>query len=327
MIFSKDKWSDSDELNKFIPVSAALSFERVESSLNDAFRLFILPLFGEQLSAEIESYYSNTDATEIQRKLLEECQRAVANLAFWYNYTELNVRITDQGMQRQESADGTFKGTYKYQEDQLRNSFRNKGFNSIDRMIEFLDTHADEFSGYEQSPAYVQRKQAIVRSTAEVDKICFINKSHLIFLRLKPLFQVVEETQLQPVLGSELYRALTQALADGTKTIGETTTEELRIRCAQYVIFKAIAELARATGSLTDRGLYFANLTAGDGNLQMSPADRETAAALAINYERQADGYLTLLQTFIENDLPAYYKGRQIDALDRDNTDKRTFWA
>ena len=125
MIFSAKKWSDSDELNKFIPVSAALSFKSVESSLEDAFRLFALPLFGQELSDEIQSFYDNADATQLQLDLLAECQRAVANLAFWYNYTELNIRITDQGMQRQES-DGSYKQTYKYQEDLLRSSFKNK---------------------------------------------------------------------------------------------------------------------------------------------------------------------------------------------------------
>lgn len=326
MIFSKQNWSDSDELNKFIPVSAALSFERVESSLEDAFRLFILPLFGQQLSDEIESYYLNGDATDLQLQLLAECQRAVANLAFWYNYTELNVRITDQGMQRQESAEGTFKQTYKYQEDQLRNAFRNKGFNALDRMIDFLDDHAADFTAYEQSPACAQRRHAIVRSTAEVDEICFINKSHLIFLRLKPLFHVIEETVLQPLLGIDLYRTLTKALADGTAELGETTTEELRRRCARFVVFKAIAELARTTGSLTDRGLYFAHLTAGDGNLQLTPAQREEAASMAITYERQAKSFQDLLQMFVEHYLPTYFKGRQTDVLKRDNTDKRTVW-
>lgn len=326
MIFSAKKWADSDELNRFIPVSAGLSFDKVESSLEDAFRLFVLPLFGQDLSDDIRSYYDNPDASDLQHALLEECQRAVANLAFWYNYTELNIRITDQGMQRQES-DGSFKQAYKYQEDALKHSFKNKGFNALDRMIEFLDVHQDEFPHYKDSPAYARRTRSIVRNTAEVDRTYFINNSHIIFLRLKPYFKLVEETVLQPVLGTDLYDKLVTSLQEEKKDLGSTTTEELRSRCATFVILKSIAELIRATGSLTDRGLYFVQLLAGDGNTSAAPADREDALSMAAHVELNAKAYHDLLVKFIETSLPEFFKGRQSDILNRDNDNKRTFWA
>ena len=323
MVFSKEKWNDAAELNQFIPVSAALYFESVQSSLEDAWRLFVLPLLGEALAEEIEAYYVDEDPTALQLKVLNECQRAVANLAFWYNFDELNIRISDQGMQRQES-DGSFKQTYKYQEDQLKTSFKNKGFNALDRVIDFLDKHQKDFPLYEQSPAYASRKSSIVRSTAEVDANYFINNSHLIFLRLKPIFKSVEDTVLQPALGDALYQALTKALKDGTEVLGDTTTEEFRQRCASFVVLKSIAKLVRQTGSLTDRGLYFASIHEGDGNLSVRPSDRETALSLAGELEREADTRLNLLMKFIQFYLPDFYKGRQSDVLNRDNNHKRT---
>lgn len=325
MVFSKEKWDKAAELNRFIPVSAALYFESVQSSLEDAWRLFVLPLLGEALAEEIEAYYKGDAPTILQLKALEECQRAVANLAFWYNYTELNVRISDQGMQRQES-DGSFKQTFKYQEDQLRASFKNKGFNALDRLIDIFDKNRADFPLYEQSPAYALRKSAIVRSTAEVDANYFINKSHLIFLRLKPIFKFVEETVLPSVLGVELNRALMVAVKDGQEMIGGTTTEEFRLRCASFVVLKSIAQLIRQTGSLTDRGLYFAQLNEGDGNLSARAADKEAALSLAADVELQAEAYLSQLMNFIRSGLPDYYKGRQSDVLSRDNNHKRTMF-
>lgn len=325
MVFSKEKWDNAAELNRFIPVSAALYFESVQSSLEDAWRLFVLPLLGEALAEEIEAYYKGDAPTALQLKALEECQRAVANLAFWYNYTELNVRISDQGMQRQES-EGSFKQTFKYQEDQLRASFKNKGFNALDRLIDIFDKNRVDFPLYEQSPAYASRKSAIVRSTAEVDANYFINKSHLIFLRLKPIFKFVEETVLPSVLGYELNRALMVAVKDGQEMIGGTTTEEFRLRCASFVVLKSIAQLIRQTGSLTDRGLYFAQLNEGDGNLSARPADKEAALSLIADVERQAEAYLSQLMNFIQFRLPEYYTGRQSDVLNRDNNHKRTMF-
>lgn len=325
MIFSANKWEDSDELKKFIPVSAALSFEKVESSLNDAFSLFIVPLFGDKLAKRFQRIYDDPAADQADRVLLEECQRAIANLAFWYNYTELNIRITDQGFQRQEAEN--FKSTYKYQEDQLRAAFKNKGFNAIDRMIDFLDKHQEDFPEYAESPAYAFRAKAIVRTTSEVDEIYFINNSHLIFLRLKPFFKIVEETVLQPVLGIDLYNTLLSSIEKGDKDLGGTTVEELRIRCAQFVILKAVAMLIRSTGSLTDRGLYFKQLVPDkNGNEYQQPVELEQAITMAANVELTAKSYHDLLLTFVEQKLPDFFKGRQSRVFDRDNDHKKSVW-
>lgn len=325
MIFSKSKWSDSEELNQFIPVSAALSFEKVESSLEDAWRLFVLPLLGQELAKEVDSYYTSESPSDLQIEILQECQRAVANLAFWYNFTELNIRITDQGMQRQES-EGSFKQTYKYQEDLLRHSFKNKGFNALDRLIELFDKNQADFSAYEQSPAYASRKNAIVRNTAEVDAIYFINKSHLIFLRLVPIFKMMEETSLQSALGQNLFKALKQNLKENIPNIGDTTTEELRLQCVPFIVFKALAELVRTTGSITDRGLYYLQLHEGDGNMSMSPSDHDTAVLLANHLEKNAANYQSVLTNFIEANLPDLFGGRKSDVFDRDNDHKCTVW-
>ena len=323
MVFSKEKWNNAAELNQFIPVSAALYFESVQSSLDDAWRLFVLPLLGDALAEEIVAYYAEEDPTALQRKVLNECQRAVANLAFWYNFDELNVRISDQGMQRQES-DGSFKQTFKYQEDQLRAAFKNKGFNALDRVIDLLDQHQKDFPLYEQSPAYASRKSSIVRSTAEVDANYFINNSHLIFLRLKPIFKLVEESGLRAVLGESLYKDLLKAIKDGETTIGDTTTEELRLRCVSFVVFTSIAELMQQTGTLTDRGLYFEQIHEGDGNLSVKPARPGDLMVRVDNLRKNADTCLNQLMNFIQLNLPTYYKGTQSDVLNRDNNHKRT---
>lgn len=326
MIFSIINWNDAEELNRFIPVSAGLSFEKVESSLEDAWRIFILPLLGEELCARIQSIYDAYQRDASDEELLQQCQRAIANIAFWNNYDELNVRISDIGMMRQESAEGTFKPTFKYQEDRLRQTFRNKGFNALDLIIDYLQRHKDRYPEYLASPAYAERLQAIVRTTDEVDRACFINHSHLIFLRLKPIFRRIEEHDLAQQITEPLYDTLMDALSSDEQYIGNIETESLRMRCADYVIFKAVATLIRETGSLNDRGLYFTRLSEGDGNVASSPADKDQSADLSSIYEQYASRALSSLQHFIRNYLPEFFGGCQSQVLLRDNTDKRTVW-
>lgn len=55
MFFRQENW-DASEISKIIPASSALSFEKVESSLQTADDLFLTPLLGEdvmQLAHEI----------------------------------------------------------------------------------------------------------------------------------------------------------------------------------------------------------------------------------------------------------------------------------
>ncbi|MGL4852898.1 MAG: DUF6712 family protein [Phocaeicola sp.] len=325
MIFSYENWESADELKRFIPVSTALNFARVESSLNDAFNLFFRPLFGEEVSNRVIEIYRKTDREEHEKVLLEEAQRAVANLAFWYNFTELSIRITDQGFQRQESE--TFKQTYKYQEDELRNSFKNKGFNSLDRIITLLNASPDYYPEFIDSPAYCLRRKCIVPSTTEVNGIYFINFSHIIFLRLKPYFKMVEETILNKLIGHKLFEALLACLDKEEKNLGSTTVEELRVRCAQVVVFHAIAQLIRATGSLTDRGLYFEQIVAGkNGNQVSSPAGAQAIISQALQLEQTAGYYADALLLFIQEKLPDYYQGKPSEIFHRDNDNKSSVW-
>lgn len=138
-------------------------------------------------SVQIRMYWNRipkgaTEREKLDSRLLEICKRANANLAFWNDFDEISMRITDAGFQRQKSDNGeSFQQVYKYQEDNLRASLRNKGFNALDELLEFLYAHIAEYPEFASSQAYQDRKSAIVRSTADVNDVCFINGSRIVF--------------------------------------------------------------------------------------------------------------------------------------------------
>ena len=333
MIFSIQNWNDAAEMNKFIPVTSSLSFESVEASLNNAWQLFIIPLLGDELSADIDSYYDNPSATPEQQHLLQLCQRAIANLAFWYDFTELNMRISDQGFQRQES-EGSFKQAYKYQEDNLRNNFRNKGFNTLDTIIDYLLQHTADFPHFEQSPIFDEQKKSLVRNAAEVNEVYFINKSHLVFLRLKPMFNNVEHNRLRPLIGDKMYSKLLACMQQNAEYIQEPTeytsglqTEDFRVLCGKYIILLSIASLIRETGSITDRGLYFASIDHNaNGNFNARPASLEERDRQAFACEKEAACYESDILLTVKECFPDEYPGSSTDSFKRDNNNKRTIW-
>lgn len=334
MFFSKDNWNNGQEMNAVIPVSSALSFEKVYSSLQAADELYLIPVFGSALMATFRSIYDKEDKSGDEKQLLQVLQAAEANLAFYTNFDALQLRITDQGFQRQQTEN--FGSPYKYQEDRLRQTFKNRGFNAIDRILDLLDDKFTSLEGYAEMPARVTTRTDIVQRTAEVDRVHFINGSRLVFLRLVPILASVSHNELRPLLGWQLYTKMQKALEDGTATAevpaasasGDPvrTYEELRQQCIPFVVKKTVAQLLRETGSITDRGLYFIGQAAGSSDNQTAtPATRREAHDAAAMADTEARAAADTLMAFIEWKWPEYFPGRPSDTFKRDN--KKTFWA
>ncbi|MBR2155042.1 MAG: hypothetical protein IJ901_10585 [Bacteroidaceae bacterium] len=348
MVFSKEKWDGEDGIGMFVHASKALSWETMAGPLQQAWLLYVVPLLGEVLCDAVSSVFVKDAAARSaeEKRVLWYVQSAVANLALWHSFRELNTRLTDQGHQRQETEN--FKSVYKYQERELCQSYRNKGFNGLDGLLAYLDGHVDAFPAWSDAPANVRRKRAVVKSTEEVNNVVFINGSTIVFLRLVPILRKLEETELPVILGRRLCDEFLEKLGRGrcgTATdgaertgeagedaedgrIGETTVEELRVRVGRVLINKAVAELIRQTGSLTDRGLYFETVTAGgEGDEIRSPQLMGEAVQHAAVYERDALAQYQVLSNFIETCIPDLYAGHPSDLFRRDNDSKRTMWV
>lgn len=328
MIFSKDTWATKEGFRHFVNASKALSWETMETPLEQTWMMLFVPMLGQQLADDISAIYEMRaeDRSRASTFLLMYAQMALANLTLWLNYDELNVRLTDQGHQRQES--DTFKSLYKYQEDKLRHIYMVKGFNAVDTMLEWLDKFSDDYPSWTDSPANARRQSSVVRCAAEVNDTVFINNSYIVFLRMIPAINRIVDTILPVRLGVELFDLFKSKLSEGSAVVGSTTIEELRSYVRKYVVCLAAAELVKETGSLTDRGLYFDSYVAGkDGNEISRPATREEQSGACAGYFASAERYGHALDNFIEFNIPEYFAGRESDIFKRDNDGKKTVWV
>lgn len=326
MLFSEEKWNDAAELNQFIPVSSALSFETMESSFRDAETLFILPVFGVLLMNRVQKAYTFGTQIEEETELLKLLQTAEANLARWYNFDEFNVRITDQGIQRQVTEN--FTSAYKYQEDNMRANFKTKGFNAIDNAIAYCQENMKVLTEFEYSTAFKHYRTALVKGLKEAESIWSINGSALNWLRLEPIIKEVEVTVLPSVIGDRCYDALVDAIETGTEKLGDAKVEDLRVKVARFIVTYALVQMVRRSGEITDRGLYFESVaaTAISGSNRQN-ASRDRVLMLAQDIEKTSDAYRNQLVRFIETRYPRLFTGRESSVLDRDNDGKSTFFA
>ena len=228
MIFSKEKWNSPDGVANFVHASSGLSYETMEGPLFQAWAFFLEPVLGSMLCDQLTSIFGNENPSDIEKQALRFAQDALANLALWYDFDELNTRLTDQGHQRQETE--SFKSLYKYQEDSLRASYRNKGFNALDRLLFLFNKNGEHFPGWAEAPAKVALSARIVRSTQEVDEVVFINNSAIIFLRLQPILKKLEQTFVPVLLGQKLCEAFMDKVDDDMAVIGTTTIKLDNVR-------------------------------------------------------------------------------------------------
>ncbi len=325
MIFSAEKWCNGREFQRVIKSSSAVDFNSFEPILREAFDLFIRPVLGEAMSEKLIAIYNEPgDGTQraINDHIIYLAQRANANLAVWYNFYELTVILSGSGIQKAET--GEYKGLYKYQERQLRDNYKAKGFNALDDLLMFLETQ--DIEEFQSSPAWLERKTALVPGADIVQKFLPIERSRLVFLRLKPHIAFIEQTRLPNMIGEELFAKLRKMIDENS--VNDIPFQILLSHMRPIIILLAAARMVRQSGTLTDKGLYFSSVMAASGNDETSIiASREIAEEQAKQYEADADELLAFAERFIQQQFPEYYKGKQNDAFNVDNDGRKIFWG
>ena len=329
MIFSEELWVKGREQDAHIPVSASLSFCKMAPSLENTQEMFLNPLLGDELTSEMETAYRQGDIPAPMAELIKMAQKSVMNLTFWYYFDSLQMRITDQGFQRQGSEE--WQQPYKYQEDRLRENFKIRGFNGLDQLLEYLYGNLADFPSFASSKAYTDIQKAIVRTMEDVNSCVYIGNSYLVFLRLRIEFASIEESRLVTVMGRDLYdKFRAWLIAPDTFPTDEATCtlEELRVKCATVVVRNAVVRLLKQTGTITDQGLYF-NITAasGDNNRSLQPATDVAIGDRLVLYESDARMAEDNLSRFLSKRMPNLYEGRGLNHVVRDNDGRQAFFA
>lgn len=323
MVFSLDKWNNGREFQRVIKSSAAVDYNSFEQILREAFDNFIRPILGDEMTARLIREYEE-DTPEKNSRLIYLAQRANANLAIWFNFYELTVILSGSGIQKAETGD--YKGLYKYQERQLRDNYKTKGFNALDDMLTYLEK-SNNYPEYHSSPAWIMRQTAIVPGADIVEQFLPIERSRLIFLRLQPHISFIEKTKLPSLIGTDMLSELMKKIQEGN--LEGTAYAGLLNLIRPVIILYAAARLVRQAGILTDKGLYFSSIMAGaSGNDETSIiASRDQAEAAAVQYEADAENYLQLADSYIQDQFPNHFRGKASDVFNVDNNNRKMFWA
>lgn len=327
-----------EEIKKYISVSVATKIETLRPILEVVGREFMRPVLGAGMYDELQEFYESTlmgpteppiDA-EVQAamdELLKLAQAAEIHLVYWYGYDVLNATISESGFHRIESEKQ--KGLYKSHEDNLKQYFKNAGFNGLDAMLEYLyGDNASIFTEYHDSDTAKAMKLMFIQNTETFNKLYYIGSSRLIFTRMVPFMKIVEDLKLKPVLGTVNYDFIKEEMAKETPD-GKVALILPYIQ--QPLAYFASAMLMQETGAdLSDKGLVWEGYRSNTlNNKEGGPSDIKRIENLVSRNNGLGESYMNALRTFLLANAADWngYASPASAAFNRDNTGKKIFVA
>jgi hypothetical protein len=325
-----------EEIQQYLPVSVATSFDTIKPFIESSERKFIKPVLGYDAYTKLVGYYtaqqnsgswgSSQEDSDAYADVLKLAQKALINLAYYHGFSILSVQATDGGFHRIESAE--FKGLYKYQEEDLKDLFKKDGYNGIDDLLEYLEENIEYFPEFEDSENRLIDKANIIPDTKTMNSIYYIGGSRMVFLRLRYFMAQVEHFAIKKLLGATLYNFVKSEL---TKAEPAARVVALLPYLQKPVAFLTVAAGIEELGiNVTDKMLFFESQMGTILNSSVkTPANADQLGIVKDKANKTGNSYLEDLKAFLIANETTYteYSGQSGYIYARDNTDKKTFFA
>jgi hypothetical protein len=342
MLFKESLNTKAAEIKQYISVNASIAYKSISPYIESAERDFIKPLLGSDQYQELLSYYddpSSWDPGEGSASagnlalLLKMVQRPLINIAYWRGFPMLSVNLGDSGAFRTER-EGQ-KPLFQYQEENLKNSFKQDGFNSLDNLLEFLEEKINDFPKFKDSDNYTVFKSKFIRTAPEFNLIYNIGSSRLVFLRLQPFIDQVNDFEIIPALGRSFFDEIKAIMVSGADLLDlqKQLIDLIKKVQAFMSVSRGITELGI---NITDKGLFFDTTQSTGTNIRnQSVIPDNHLDMLRRNADNTGKAYMQYLLDFLHTnilDFPTYAEfsgynqGENLNPLHRDNRNKKTAW-
>lgn len=317
----------AEEFKKYLPVNINLRFETVASHIALCEEDYIRPLLGSALFERLASYYADhptlpTDNAD--KQLIEKVRFALIRLAIWKGYDIISANISDVGVSAEVDKENRL---YRYQEENIKKSLKNEGFDYLDNVLGYLEENSGEFSEFASSEYKLDSAQTLIRNTKMFDECYQIGGSRLVFLKMRPYIRDVELIELQHRIGPDFYRELLSA----DETVAKYSAILPYIRL--YVVYSAVASgIGELRKMPTEKGLLFE--TSSMEEVQLQQVTRRDLTETRAMLMHKAEQYMAAAIHYIQqhrNDYNNYssFAGDSPEdgVMHFDNTNKKIFMA
>jgi len=249
--------NEAEELKRYMPVNVNLAYETVSSHLALAEETYILPLLGSALFTRIVSYYNQHPTLSVDSAdttLIEKVRFAVVRIAIWKGYDVISANISDIGIATSVEKENRL---YRYQEENIKSTLKNEGFDHIDNILTYLESNIGTFTEFASSEYYTSINTSLIRNTRQFNECYNIGSSRLVFLKMRQYVRDVELIKLSHRIGTAFYNELLTA----NESLPKYAAILPNIR--RFVVYQAVADgIGELHKMPTEKGLVFENETA-----------------------------------------------------------------
>ena len=324
LFFKPELNNKAEEFKKYLPVNVNLNFKTLAPYIYVCEKKYIQPVLGTTLFNALTEYYALDEALQTNEKhnhLVELIQFALIRLAYYTGYDVLSVQLSDTGASAKVDKE---QRLYRYQEENIKQSLKNEGFDTIDTIVDYVQTNIDNFTAFTQSDYYKGNIRSFIKSTADFDNIINIGRSHLVFQRMRQFINDVENIELRHFIGNDFV----ETLIDTTDTKYDYILRYIK----EFVVYRAFANGIIELHKLpTEKGLVFE--TQNNDGFRREPVDEHNVMRTADYYNRWSERYMAQIIDHLKkniNEYPEFVGGNDYptsDDVNRNNYNKHTFFA
>lgn len=220
-------------------VNASLEMESLRPTIQDAFDKHIHPWLGDALSDTIIANYEDNALTAEDEALMPYIRRALAKLTM-HEYSKVGgIQFSESGMHRIENEN--HRSAYKYQEENYDLHMLETGYESIEKLLKFLDRNQDNYPDWRNSDAAARHNAYFLRYASEMRQHYSKYITRYAFECLLPIIEEVQCFAIESMMSVGLYGDLQTKYAANNLTPNEKTAVRLIQKAlTEFVVFEGI---------------------------------------------------------------------------------------
>ena len=285
---------DTTEIRKYIGVSVDFDCSVLTPHLNWANDTYLSEILGLDLMNKLISF--NEDDTDIEAlripfftTLNSKVNEMLIQIAMFDWMHISGVTISELGLQRIEGeiSGTTRKSAFHYQEKNAIEYFRNKGFNAMDSVLNYIISNIIQFDEFKTAAIYSELNGSIIPNVKVFNSCYNINGSTLLFIKLKQFIREAELFDIAQSIGNPLLNRIKTSL-DNVDI--KALLPELR----NAIAYKAIARgIETSSINIADDGARLVLRASTRDNIEVS--SKPELVSLINSANETGDKYIGLL--------------------------------
>ncbi len=318
MLFNKDN-NGQEELKGLLGfLYAANEFANIATDIELA-EEEIIELIGKPVYDKAKAHYDGGPESELLDALVKHIQLPVAYYAVHSFSQHLDVSHGEDGRKvRIDNENEKIPWEWMIHKDD--EAILNKAHKTTDRLIAFLESHANDITEWKDSPAQKEARSLFINTARIFDSIFPIDRSRRFFIKIIPFIREAERKYIVPVLTQAIYDAVKAAIQSGNLGDYAPLVPLVQVPLAFYTLAMAVQRLSV---TMLPNGIFQEYITERQTMKANKPADISLRMEVMNNLKRTADLELDNLQKYLSKkaaeEAGETYEGEDLYKIDPDD--------